>query len=412
MDVELVVAIHPAFPWLVDWGALAIGGRRWLVVTTEASREQLLARVPAVRGVDVIAAPAFDPDTLQRTIAPRLSAAPGTLRFATMLEPMQLVVAELRGRYGAPGSTVEDLLPFTDKLVMKETLRGLGAYLPRYVAHDPQAFAAAPDVYVDAVIDRLGARVFAKPIAENSSLGTARLDSRAALLRFLRTSPHRLELDEFVEGDGYHLDSVAIGGEIVWFGAGQCVAPQGETLSGAPLAGISIAPGHALFREMEALNAAILAAFPRLPDGCIHLEMLRRPDGRWVFLEVAARVVGARCAEMHAVSRGVDMRQVHYQILAGLTPALGGRPGPHAGYYSPMKTAPGRIARFVAPPFRSPHTEEWFPEWRHRTDVARTMSMADCLGAFVLWNDHRPTLEQDLDGLRGFQPYVLDGSAS
>lgn len=96
-----------------------------------------------------------------------------------------------------------------------------------------------------------------------------------------------------------------------------------------------------------------------------------------------------------------------YQIQAEQPIDLHEEHGPHAGYYCPMKTTLGRIASVNPPPFRSHHSGEWSASWLEREDIATTMSMADCLGVFVLWSDERSVLESDLEQLTDFRPYEL-----
>jgi hypothetical protein len=414
MSVELVVAIHPPFAWLVDWASLTASGARWFLVTSAESRDRLAAEGRLGGFSAVATAEAFDVETLSRIVEPWLASAssPAAVRLATMIEPMQMPVARLRTRYGVPGPSPEQMRPFSDKLAMKAAMRGVDEYLPRYRAHDRAAFAADPDRYLAAIVAALGLPIFAKPIAENSSVGTARLDTPAALADFLRCSPYDLELDEYIEGDGFHLDALIRGGEIIWFGAGRYVAPQGLTLRGAPLAGRTMLPGEPIFHELERLNVRLIGSFAHVPDGGTHMEVLRRPDGRWVFIEVAARVSGVRVPEAHLISRGMDVRRAHYALHAGLPIEVPDTVGPYAGYYCPMKTEPGRIASILTPPFESEHRWDWAPAWRDRLDVARTMSMGDCLGFCVLWNRSLEALERDLARLEGFRPYVLEQDAT
>jgi hypothetical protein len=409
VSVEVVVSVHPPFAWLVDWQRLAASVPRWYLVTSPESRERLDEEGKLEGLADVVATTEFDVPSLERIVAPwcRSASSPGAVRIATMIEPMQVPVAELRRRLGVPGSDIEQIRPFTDKLVMKGAMRAVAGYLPRYLKHDPLAFAADKPGYANRVMSTLGPRVFAKPVAENSSVDTADIRSPAELISFLERSRPDLELDEFVVGEGYHLDSVIIDGAVKWFGAGRYAAPQGQTLEGAPLAGISVTPRDPLYGELEDLNAILLGAFSHVPDGCTHMEVLRRPDGRWVFLEVAARVPGVRCPEMHRISRGVDLRVVHYLVQAGQPVDLSGESGPHAAYYCPMKTEAGRISRTRSPSFESEHTVSWNESWLTRSDTARTMSMADCLGYFVLWNHDRDALERDLVRTHGFRAYDL-----
>jgi hypothetical protein len=406
---EVVIAVHPPFAGLVDWKRLASPSRRWHLLTSGASKAELERThvTPALAEVAVL--DAFDEPSLERAVRARLGATAerARTRLATMIEPLQRTAARLRDRLQIPGAGEADVLPFVDKVVMKNAMRGVDALLPRFVPADPAECRLDPRAWAERLVSDLGLPLFAKPRDQNSCAGTARLETREALEQYGQRAAGPFELDELVEGDVYHLDAVIVGGVIRWFGAGRYLWPPYQTLSGAPLAGIVIGPGHGRFEELRRLNERLLRAFASVPDGCTHLEAIRRPDGRWCFLEVAARTPGWRIPEIHRLHRGVDLRLVHYQVQAGIEPDLEERPGPVAGYYCALKTDRGRIDRLNAPTFRSAHEITWFQRWVEAEDVVRSNTMADFLGAAVLWSQSWDAVWDDLCALEGFRPYTI-----
>jgi hypothetical protein len=409
---QLVIAIHPPFARLVDWSVLARGRPCWHLLTSPASLAELVASGRSDALTEAAALDAFDHETLRQEVARRipLSVDRAHVRLASMIEPMQRVVARLRGELQIPGASEAQVLPFVDKVEMKRAMRGVDDWLPRYVVADVDGWRADPRAAAAGVVAELGLPVFAKPRAENSCAGTARLDTVEQLAGYIERATTAFEVDEFVEGDVYHLDSVVVDGVTRWFGAGRYVWPPYKTLTGAPLADIVIGPTHPQFEELRTVNGRLLCAFPAIPDGCTHLEAIRRADGRWYFLEIACRTPGWRIPEIHRIHRGVDLRVVHYQVQAGLDPDLEERPGPVAGYYCPLKTDPGRIERVHEPPFRSACEMTWSRSWQQSTGVVRANTMADFLGAAVLRNESWDALWQDLASLDGFRPYTIAGS--
>jgi hypothetical protein len=72
-----------------------------------------------------------------------------------------------------------------------------------------------------------------------------------------------------------------------------------------------------------------------------------------------------------------------------------------------MKTEPGAIERAVSPPFSCAHRGEWEAAWITRTDTAKSMAMADCMGVFILWDDDPQRVRRELEALEAYRPYVL-----
>jgi hypothetical protein len=408
-DIETIIVIHPPFAWLLDWPAIVSPTQRWYLVTTPASLARLQREDKLRAFCATHASSTFSEQALAPIIEPWVRAQPDSsrVRILSMIEPVQLAVAQLRERFATPGPSVRAATTFTNKLAMKSAMTGVDDLLPAHVAFDRSEFERAPHEYARAVFAKLGGPLFVKPLAENSSVDTARIDDPQQLVAHLHGARADLEIDEYIDGDGFHLDSVIVDGRVAWFGAGWYLAPQGQTLHGKPLAGAAIAPNDALFEELRALNQRLLSSFDRVPDGCTHMEVLRRRDGRWVFLEVAARVPGARVVETYEITRGINLRHTHYQLLAGLPVDLTERRGPYAGYYCPMKTEPGVIERVVSPPFSCAHRGEWDAAWITRTDTAKSMAMADCMGVFILWDEDQKRVRRELEALEAYRPYVL-----
>jgi biotin carboxylase len=112
-------------------------------------------------------------------------------------------------------------------------------------------------------------------------------------------------------------------------------APQGPTFAETVL----IAPSrldHAAQRELAAATTAVTAAVG-LRHGPVHIEFRIDRDGRPVFLELAARTIGGRCATMLRFAGGASLEELVLRQALGLPfdPTL--EPGAVGVYMMPVE---------------------------------------------------------------------------
>src|SRR5262245_17359043 len=123
-------------------------------------------------------------------------------------EVMVLSAARLRERLGVPGMSVDTVLGFRDKQLMKERVAAAGLRVPRAerVRTVTEARAAA---------ERVGYPLILKPIAGAGSADTHKVESAAQLEQALRQMLHigEASCEEFIEGDEFTFDTVSIDGQ-------------------------------------------------------------------------------------------------------------------------------------------------------------------------------------------------------
>jgi len=132
----------------------------------------------------------------------------------------------------------------------------------------------------------------------------AELDARAEAHE---RAPHHL-LEAFVPGDVYHVDSLVASGRVLFACVGRYGAPPFEV---AHHGGVSTSHtprrGSAEERGLLAANRRVLAALG-FREGTTHAEFIHgAEDGRFYFLEAAARVGGAHTAETVEAATGVNL---------------------------------------------------------------------------------------------------------
>jgi hypothetical protein len=208
----------------------------------------------------------------------------------TNWEPLVVLAARLRERWGIPGMSVDVVRGFRDKEVMKVRLRAAGLRVPRSwrVRTADEAREAA---------ERVGYPLILKPIAGAGCADTYRVDSRAELERVLPTMGGVAEAscEEYIDGEEFTYDTISLRGRpVVESMTAYLPKPlEARTHEWISPIGISIrdltqpklAPGLELGRAaLEALG---------MGSGFTHMEWYLTPSGEAVFGEIACRSGGA-----------------------------------------------------------------------------------------------------------------------
>jgi len=219
-------------------------------------------------------------------------------------EPVQLLAARLRERMGLPGMSVDTVLGFRDKQLMKERVAAAGLRVPR-----SRRAMTVKDVWEAA--EAIGYPMIVKPIAGAGSADTYRCDSATDLDRVLAAirHVHEVSCEEFIEGEEYTFDTVSIGGRPAYFNVAQylpkpIVARSEEWISPViitvrDLAQPKLSGGIELGRRvLDALG---------MGDGFTHMEWFLTPKGEAVFGEIGCRPGGANLVDQMNYTCDIDL---------------------------------------------------------------------------------------------------------
>jgi hypothetical protein len=205
-----------------------------------------------------------------------------------------LPAARLRERFGIAGDLPDSVLPVRDKWLMR-TLAD-GAKIPQPSFWSAQEFRRNPPGEGTYLL---------KPRLEASSSGIE-TGGTPQILRALDSTddPDGVFVEEFVPGEIWHLDGYLHNGRIA---AVVSSAYVGDCLSfahGSPLGSAQRADEPA---AVSLLDRTLTALGQR--DGCFHYEAIRTQDGRFLFLETAARIGGAGVADTFELRTGINLYQ-------------------------------------------------------------------------------------------------------
>ena len=212
--------------------------------------------------------------------------------------------ALLREHLRVPGMGETTARYFRDKLAMRTQAQEAGVLVPDFVH-------TVNDAAIREFTERVPPPWVLKPRTEAGSAGIKKLHSADDLWRRLEQlgderSFHLLE--RFVPGDIFHVDAIVSEREVVFAVAHKYGRPPLEVVSGGGLF-----MTRTLVRESgEAQVMAVLArevyAALGLVRGVAHTEFIRgHDDGRFYFLETAARVAGAHIADVVEAATGVNL---------------------------------------------------------------------------------------------------------
>jgi biotin carboxylase len=212
--------------------------------------------------------------------------------------------ALLREHLRVPGMGDTTARYFRDKLAMRVRAEEAGILVPEFVH-------ALNDAAIARFLDSVPAPWVLKPRSEGSAAGIKKLHEADAVWRELdalgdRRSFHLIE--RFVPGDVYHVDALVAEGEVPFVVTSRYGKPPLDVMQGGGLFVTRTLPADAPeSRETARLGREVIAALG-LVRGVTHTEFIRgRDDGRFYFLETAARVGGAHIAEVVEAATGVNL---------------------------------------------------------------------------------------------------------
>jgi biotin carboxylase len=225
-------------------------------------------------------------------------------RILANWEPSVLLAARLRELLGVPGMSVDTVLGFRDKQLMKERVAAAGLRTPRAerVRTIAEVWAAA---------ERVGYPLILKPIAGAGSADTYRCESPAEVERALGVLRHIEEAscEEFIEGDEFTYDTVSIDGRpafenVAMYLPKPLIARTNEWISPVIITVRDMAqPG---LRGGIDLGQKVLGALG-MGDGFTHMEWFRKPDGEVVFGEIGCRPGGAHLVDQMNYTCDIDL---------------------------------------------------------------------------------------------------------
>jgi len=227
------------------------------------------------------------------------------------LEEFDVVTAALmREHLCLPGLSSSNAKVFRDKLSMAVHAQRPAINVPDFV----------PLVNADEVrkfMERVPGPWIIKPRSDVSAIGIRKVNEPDEVWRAIDDMNARENLRErasyyllarFVAGEVFHVDSVVNDGKVVFAGTNQYGRPPMQVAhQGGAYISRTLARGSADEKTLLATNKKLITALG-LERGATHAEFIKSDaDGKFYFLEIAARVGGAYIADVLEAASGINL---------------------------------------------------------------------------------------------------------
>jgi hypothetical protein len=214
------------------------------------------------------------------------------------------LAAHLREHMRIPGMGLTTTAHFRDKLAMRQEAKRAGILVPEFVRilnYDE----------LRGYMDSVPSPWLLKPRAEASAIGIRKLHDAEQVWRTLDVLGDlqtNYLLERFVPGDIFHVDSITSERQVLFSEVNRYGQPPMQVMhEGGVFTTRTLDRTSDDARALVALNQKLVPALG-LVRGVSHGEYIKaHEDGRYYFLEVAARVGGAFIAELVEHSTGLNL---------------------------------------------------------------------------------------------------------
>ncbi|HJZ68960.1 MAG TPA: ATP-grasp domain-containing protein [Blastocatellia bacterium] len=224
-------------------------------------------------------------------------------RIVPLDEYDQETAALLREHLRVPGMGETTARYFRDKLAMRVKARSEGILVPDFVHV----------LNYDRLRDFMGQVPppwVLKPRSEAASMGIKKLGTSDELWPLLETLGDRQSfyvLEQFVPGDIFHVDSIVSDRKVMFAVPHKYGHPPMDVSLGGIFTTQKISRDSSDAQALDSQNRKVIETLG-LVRGVTHAEFIKaREDGRFYFLEIAARVGGANIAEAVEAATGVNL---------------------------------------------------------------------------------------------------------
>lgn len=322
-------------------------------------------------------------------------------------EESSLLCAQLRARYHLTGRTEAAVLPFVDKLVMKEKLTNAPVRTPKHILFDKDSYQKSPVACIKTIEEQIGYPLIIKPTQGSGSVGAVKIERFEELpsqLELLQGDAQEYEIDEFIVGKIHHCDALVRDQNILFFAAGEYLNPCLEFDKGKPAGTRILLESDPLKNRLRQFTSQIIA-FLQPPNGMIHLEVFKTVQDELVFLEIGARPPGGYIVPTYYKMYGVNLEILHYQVQLGLPITIPEQSTSlyAASCYFPSKK--GVVLELKRPNLQCKHSMKFFVKVGEQ--LHPSVGLDGASGAIMYWSDNYSTLLADFELLRNFDPLVM-----
>lgn len=288
-------------------------------------------------------------------------------RLVTVAEQLLLPAAVLREELSVAGPSVSETVLFRDKVLMKQHLRAAGIRVPDFAAFSEAAAHALFRSYPALIVKpRLGVgaeNIFVLRSAADLAAFSASHQGKAAELE------SEFEVEEYINGTMYHVDSVVRKGKVIAATAGRYLDDVASYKTVNLCWGVAV-PDGPLLDEILDFNLRVISCYQEF-TGVTHHEIFVTSQG-CCHCEIAARAGGGGVSACFESRTGVNLREVAVQAqLHGSVP-LSIDVAPHLTGWAVIHAGPGVLREPIKVP-----DQPWVVEARSFAEAGSLLQAPD-----------------------------------
>lgn len=299
--------------------------------------------------------------------------------------------AELRDYLGIPGQTMESALAFRNKVMMKDKLKHTDIQLSPYCK-------------VTSSLDLLKfVASHSYPIVVKKVDGTG--SKEVAIIHTESELEHRLEegfkgewiAEKFVSGRIYHIDGVAMKGELLFCWPSVYINSCLAYMDAKPSGSYILEADNPLVTRLNEMVNQILSYMPCPEVIAFHAEIFHTEDDELILCEIASRVGGSKIGITLKTAFNIDLMKTWVQMQCGIPIAWESVEREPRTISGNVLVHPGK-GTFLGPPETEYPDEiidfELLASFNQHFNYGRNCN--DCLASFVLIANSEQDIEERL----------------
>lgn len=339
----------------------------------------------------------FDYEKLRSIVKQELACC-DELRLICTDEFNLLNAGKLRDEFNLQGTPEKSLLPFRDKVLMKKLLQKEGLRVPKFRK-------LTTDENFSCLEKELGLPFIMKPVDSCGSHGVYLIRTETDFDQIksnLNNEMKHFEVEEYIEGVLYHVDSYIKNNECMFICANEYTCPNNEYTNGKALGSIPLDESNPLNSRLIHFAKKCLSVLGA-NNMVNHMELFLTQQDEIIFLEVSARPPGALLNLTHQINFGINLMDEDFFMQSGLTLNLPQNKTNEQSFWVLFPLLPGKIVKLQTPVLQSRCEMTWFVAKDDIIDPDQCKNIVGKSAHAVVFNEDKTILKNDFELIKNYQ---------
>lgn len=307
-----------------------------------------------------------------------------------------LNAGKLRRNFRISGHTDEDLLIYRDKTKMKEKLAKEGIRVPKFRLLNPS-------YGFEYLAQELGLPFVIKPIDSCGSHGVSIIYDLNQFNKLdLDLNSQNFEVEEYIEGTLYHIDSCIRNNNIDFICANEYTFPNHDYTNGKALGSIPLDQDDPL--SIKLIDFAENCLMALKADNIVnHMELFHTKNNEIIFLEVSGRPPGALVNLTHQLNFGFNLMDEDFYMQSDIDMKTPISISKEKVFFSLFPLLPGKVVKLNFPKVKSRVEIEWYVEVGDVIDTKDCNNIVGKSAHAIFYNSDKTVLREDFELIKHHQ---------